>query len=742
MRDRIVKSWVKILALALVACLLAVLPMTTAAQDRLSGMPGYDQYQKMSKLLAGGGGGGKKGGGGGKKGGGGGDQPLVKSGAITVTWKEGGKSFEYSKDGKRYLYDIAAAKATEIGNAPDDEIQADEVEQTDIPEFGPTPQARGRQVASETSPDEKRTAFYRDYNLWITEPKGTKGPKDVAVTTDGSPTTRIKYGTASWVYGEELAQKSAMWWAPDSKSIAVYRFDESKVRDYYLPIRQSSIEVKLDTEAYPKPGKANPIAEIFVYDLESKKTVQIDVRDGKPFEDSVVGHYVYNVRWSPDGKEVFFNRTNRRQNILELAAADPQTGKCRVIVHEEWPESWVVNRPPMQYLKDRKRFIWTSERNGYKNLYLYDLTGQLLTTITNNNFDIGGGGGGKGGGGILKVDEKAGLVYYMAHDGDNHMKGQLHIVGIDGKGDRRVTDPAFNHKVDIAPDGKHFIDVIETHDTPPASRLVTIEGKVLEELAKSDTTRFDKIGLKRVELITYKAGDGKTDLHGMLHFPSNFDPSKKYPLLVSVYGGPNTSKAKETFSTPSLMTEYGFLFAELDSRSASGRGKRFTDAIYQKLGVTEIDDQAAGVKSLWDRPYLDKNRVGIYGTSYGGYASVMCILRHPSVFQAACASSPVTDWRHYDSIYTERYMWIPQENKAGYDAGSAMTYAGNLKGRLMLFYGTEDNNVHPSNTLALIKAFRTVGKSFELQVGPDMGHSGIGQPRMMEFFIENLVMRK
>ena len=224
-------------------------------------------------------------------------------------------------------------------------------------------------------------------------------------------------------------------------------------------------------------------------------------------------------------------------------------------------------------------------------------------------------------------------------------------------------------------------------------------------------SKFEQLGLKRVELITYKAGDGKTDLHGMLHFPSNFDPNKKYPLLITVYGGPNTSKASEKFTLPSGMTEYGFLYAGLDSRSASGRGKKFIDAIYMNLGVTEIDDQANGVKSLWDRAYLDKTRVGIYGSSYGGYASAMAILRHPNVFQAACASSSVTDWRHYDSIYTERYMWIPQENAKGYAAGSAMTYANNLKGRLMLFYGTEDNNVHPSNTLALIKALDKAGKS-------------------------------
>src|SRR4029434_4228116 len=208
----------------------------------------------------------------------------------------------------------------------------------------------------------------------------------------------------------------------------------------------------------------------------------------------------------------------------------------------------------------------------------------------------------------------------------------------------------FNHSVDIAPDRKHFIDVAQTHDTPPSTRLMDAEGKVVQELAKSDTTRYDHVGLKRVELIKYKAADGVTELHGLLHFPSNFDPAKKYPLLISVYGGPATNGARETFTLPNPITEYGFLVATLDSRSAAGRGKRFLDAIYLKLGIPEIDDQAAGVKSLWSRPYVDKGRVGIFGGSYGGYASAMALLRYPDVFQAAGASSPVTAWSHYESI--------------------------------------------------------------------------------------------
>ena len=244
-----------------------------------------------------------------------------------------------------------------------------------------------------------------------------------------------------------------------------------------------------------------------------------------------------------------------------------------------------------------------------------------------------------------------------------------------------------------------------------------------------------------MELFTYTAADGITQLHGMLHKPSNFDPSRRYPVLFSVYGGPATNGASESFTTPNAATEYGFLYVTLDTRSASGRGKRFLDAIYQKLGVTEIDDMAEASRELAKRPYVDGDRVGIYGTSYGGYASALALLRHPDAFAAASASSPVTSWYHYDTIYTERYMWTPQGNPEGYEAGNAMRYAKDLDGRLMLYYGTADDNVHPSNMMQLIQALQQAGKSFEVQVGPDRGHSGINGDRMMEFFIENLVMR-
>ena len=674
-----------------------LLPHPLQAQSRIRGMPGNDRFLEISPLIG---------------------ESMV-SGALSVEWAEDGKSFDYGQGGKLYRFDVAAGTAELLpGEAPDPSSRF-------MRRGGP---ARGRQYDSAESPDGTLKAFYRDRNLFIGAPDGSG---ETAVTTDGSEADRIKYGSASWVYGEELGQNTAMWWSPDGSKLAYYRFDEGPVPDYYLELDQTKIQSSMDIEAYPKAGAPNPVVDLFVYDLATRTSTRIDVRDGLPFTNDVVGHYVYAVEWSPDGRELTFNRMNRRQNILEFTACDPGSGSCRVIIREEWPASWVQNHPPKQYLADGQRFLWVSERTGFRNIYLYDLKGELLTTLTDHRFEVAS---------LVRVDEEAGAVYYMARDGDNHMKLQLHRVGLDGGGDRRLTDPAFNHSVDLSPDGRHFVDVAQTHDHPPFTNLLDMDGKVVAELATSDLTRFEALGLKKVEMFTFTGADGVTQLHGMLHKPSNFDPDRRYPVLVSVYAGPATNGARETFTLPNSLTEYGFLVVTLDSRSAAGRGKHFLDAIYMKLSTGEIDDQAAGVRALWDRPYVAKGRAGIFGTSYGGTSSLMALLRHPDVFYAASASSAVTDWRHYDSIYTERYMWIPQENEEGYDAGSAMHYADKLQGRLMLYYGTADNNVHPSNTLQLIAALQEADQSFEVQVGPDRGHTGLNRDRMMEFFIESLVL--
>lgn len=653
----------------------------------------------------------------------------AKLGVVQVEWKDDGKAFEFNQDGKKYRYDIATGEKKEIDpKAPPAETapkppvaRSRRVRQS----AGAMP-PRATQFKTALSPDGKCMAVCLDRNLWLVD---LESHHEFAVTSDGSEQSHVKYASANWAYGEELYQGTAMWWSPNSRKIAFYRFDENQVPLYYLGLDQTKIQDRLSAVPYNKAGTPNPVVDLLIYDLDTRQTVKLDVRDGKAFDNFTVGHYIYDISWSEDGAELLFHRTNRRQNIMEFCAGNPATGACRVVVHEEWPASWTENSPAIRLLADGKRFVWASERTGWRNYYLYELSGKLLATLSNHEFDVGD---------IVRLDEKANKLFYMAHDGDNPMKMQLHCVGLDGQGSKRLTDPAFFHSVDVAPDGQHFIDIAQTHDVPPVTSLLDAEGKKIAELAKSDLTKFDKLGLRRVELLTFKAADGKTDLYGMLHLPSNFNPKNKYPLLVSVYAGPDTVGAGETFRLPDPLTECGFLVASFDSRTANGRGKRFKDDVYLKLGRVEADDQAAGVKALEQRGFVDERRVGIFGTSYGGTMSAMCLLRFPDVFHAACACAALTDFRNYDTIYAERYMWIPQENQAGYDAACIMNYAKNLQGRLMIFYGTADDNVHPANALQLIQALQREGKSFEVQVGPDQGHQSVSFERMMEFFCGNL----
>ncbi|MBI1756259.1 MAG: DPP IV N-terminal domain-containing protein [Fimbriimonas ginsengisoli] len=687
----------------------AFLPALACAQDRLPGMPRYDRYDNLRKALPG----------------------LVSGGKLTVNWAADGRSFTFEQGGKTWTYDVDRRAKVETGTAPTAPAK-------------PTPPGRrrperGRQYDTVSSADRKLTAQYKDRNIWLKGP-GDKEPRQI--TTEGDAAKRTKVGSASWVYGEELGQREAMWFSPDATKLAYYRFDESKVIDYYVTLNETGVQNQLDTEAYPKAGAPNPSVDLLVMDLATGKATPIDVRfrsDG----DKDLGHYVWNVAWANDGKALNFFRMNRKQNEMELVSADPATGECHAVIRESNPGGWVADfdsrvadpdaGTPWPGAKpgDPNRFFWISERDGYRNLYLAD-TGGRLNPITHNAFDFES---------LVRVDKTRGMAWYTADDGDIPYKQQLHRIRLDGTDDKRLTDLSLSHTVSLAPGGGAFVDVAEALDVPPSTRLCDGEGHVIDSLAESDMSKFRSMGLRKAERLIFKAADGTTDLYGYLLKPSDFDPTKKYPLLLSIYAGPTSGTRPEAFQLPSDETELGFLVTWLDGRGTNGRGRAFRQAVYRKLGVVEMDDQAAGVRALVKRPYVDASRVGIHGTSYGGYASLMAILRFPDLFSAACASSPVTDWRHYDTIYTERFMDLPQDNKAGYDAGSAITYANNLKGKLLIYYGTADNNVHPSNTLQFIKLLQSQSKGFEVAVGPDLGHSPVDRRKMMEFFMDNLMLK-
>jgi dipeptidyl-peptidase 4 len=693
---------VKVWTGALLAAVAFVTP--AAAQSRLQAMPGYEQWSTVAPQIT----------------------RSVKSGAINADWAADSQSFDYTLDGARWRFDLktkskseapAGSRAAPTGAATPAQAAT-----------GSVMLARGRgRDADVLSPDGLTRAFSRDHNMWIA-PAG--GGSEKQLTTDGGEAARIRHGVGSYVYLEEFSVSQPVWWSPDGKKLAWMRYDEKQVEDYFLQLDQTKTLSTMLVQAYPHPGTTNPVAELLVHDVATGVTKTMDVREAQPFSDDVIGHYVWAAQWTKDSSEVLVRRADRLQKHYDLGACSAATGRCRSVVRESRPGAWATGAAP-RFLDDGNRFIWTSELTDFRNLYLYDLTGKQLARLTRNASDIVD---------VVKVDEKSGWIWYTARSGDNHMLVQLHRVKFDGSGDKRLTDPKLTHRADVSPDGKFFVDVEQAHDKAPMTRVRDFNGELVAEIVASDTSQFDALGLKKVELFTFTSADGKTPLFGQLQFPSNFDPAKKYPMLVSVYGGPSSAGLNENFVNANPLAEYGFLILKLDARTNAGRGRKILDTTYKQLGVAEMDDFAAGIRSLWNRPYVDRERVGIYGTSYGGTVAATVLMRHPDAVQAASASSPVTDYRLYDTAYSERFLGLPQTDADAYDRAAVLTYANQLKGDLMLYYGTSDDNVHPKNTLQLIKALQAAGKSFEVQVGPDKGHTGVEQGRMMEFFIERLIL--
>jgi dipeptidyl-peptidase-4 len=324
----------------------------------------------------------------------------------------------------------------------------------------------------------------------------------------------------------------------------------------------------------------------------------------------------------------------------------------------------------------------------------------------------------------------------MAAGPDNPYMTQFRRARLDGSRDEALTDLATNHTVDLSPTGEYFVDTEQTVNMPPRVTLRDLSGRPVSLI---DESRVPD-SLHPTHRVLFTAADGKTQCYGSLQFPADFDPAKRYPVLIDIYAGPESGGHSERFAYLDPKTNFGFIRASFAVRGSSGRGKAFMDAMYLKMGTTEIDDTAEAVKEINKLPFVDSSRIGITGTSYGGYSSLLCLLRYPDLFHAAVSNSSVTDWKHYDTIYTERYMRTPQANPEGYKAGSAMEYARDLKGWLLLFFGTSDNNVHQSNSHELIRALQRAGKYFEVQVGPDLGHTAVNQNRALEFFVERLLI--
>ncbi len=586
--------------------------------------------------------------------------------------------------------------------------------------------ARGRQAASTTSPNGDWVASCDGYNVWL---KQNSTGKTTPVTTNGSQSARIKFGTASWVYGEELGQREAMGFSPDNRYLWFYRFDESKVIDFPTLERQLEWQPSVSYEPYPLAGAPNPVVDVWVYDLQTGATTTVPVRPG-PF-DAGVGHLVYSIRWADTPGTLMFLRLDRIQSTSELCSYNMNSRALEVLDREHVEAGWVEPTGIQDYASGavKGKMLLRSEASGFYNWFWLDLKKNQRAPITALPVDVQR---------LMRLDTGKKLLFFTAAGAKNPMRHQLWSVKFDGSGLRQLTSDDFYHSVSVSPSGDYFADIAETTYQAPKLSVAKSDGTVIKELARSVVPKTYE---NCAEMMLVATSDGKDAVYVRVNKPVPFDPTKKYPVLMSVYGGPGLPSGQapaDRFATPNAINAMGFATIDVWGRGEEGRGRVFRQAIFRRLGQLEIDDMATAAMSARRFTWIDSTKVAIEGTSYGGYAALMSILRYPDVFAAACACSAVTDWRHYDSVYTERYMGMPDDNAEGYRLGAATTYASNLKGSLMLYYGSGDDNVHPTNTMQMIRALQRAQKFFEVQVGPDQGHSAVSRTRMMEFFTQRL----
>ncbi len=615
---------------------------------------------------------------------------------------DGGKKIQFQAVNKVFLYDLATSKL--VSYEPERSIVG----------------VRGRQYGDMLSPDLKYRAFTRDYNLYVKDMDGN----ETALTTDG--TEDLRNGFPDWVYPEELGQYQAFWWSPDSKRIAFMQFDEKPVTKYPIVHDVQPIP-RFDLLGYPKPGGNNPIVRLFVVDVAAKKLVRLETGDD-------LDVYLYRGQWTNDGREFTYHRLNRFQNKVEVFAADPATGKTRLLLTDADP-CYIDESTDLIFLKDNQRFLWTSERSGWREIYLYDLAGKLLKQLTNAKLPLRA---------IQGVDEARGWIYFSGQEA-NGTESHGYKVKLDGTGFAKLTKEPGSHSLAYSPTFDFYTHSFSSFDRPARTTLCQADGKVLKVLNEQTLSKeFLDLKLVRPERFLFKSADGQYDLDGLLYFPAHFDPNDKYPLLLTVYGGPGSKGVTNRYNMADgnqALAQLGFLVAVCDYRGVSGRGKAFQNLHYMKLGQVELEDHVAFVKELGKRPYVDTTRVGVTGHSYGGYFTCIALLKEPDVFHVGVAGAPVTDWRNYDTIYTERYMRRPQDNPEGYEKASCLTYAKNLKGKLFLHHGAVDDNVHPGNTVQLVQALLKENKKFDMMIYPEQQH-GIGFARYgesrVEYFIEHL----
>ncbi|MGZ3866295.1 MAG: S9 family peptidase [Bacteroidia bacterium] len=587
---------------------------------------------------------------------------------------------------------------------------------------------KGKQMFATVAPVGNKVGFVRDNNIFI---KDLDNNTETQITTDGE-NNKVKNGWSDWVYEEEFSKAESFFWNSNGTKIAFIRYDESKVKEFEMAIYNGLYPEQYKFK-YPKAGEDNSIVSVHIYDLATKKTVTVDI--GK--ETNI---YIPRIIWTGDANILSVQRMNRLQNKLELLFADATTGSTKVILTEE-AKTYIDISDDLTFLKDNKGFIWSSEKDGFNHLYHYDFTGKLVNQITKGNWDLMEFKG---------YDEATKTLYYISTE-VSPTDRDLYAVSLDGKTKRKLSTQKGTTGAEFSTSFKYYVSSYSNANTPTVFELHSADGKLIKVLEdnKDLVAKLKEYDLAKKEFFTFKTSEG-VELNGWMMKPANFDASKKYPVFQFAYGGPGANECNnqwELFDYPwhQVLCGAGYIVVCVDNRGTLGRGREFKHSTYLQLGKLETIDQIEVAKYMGSQSYVDKNRIGFMGWSFGGYLSSLLITKGADYFKANIAVAPVTNWRYYDNIYTERFMRTPQENASGYDDNSPVNFVKNIKGKFLLIHGTADDNVHFQNSMEMNAALVKNNIPFEFMAYPNKNH-GIGGGltrvhlfgKMFEFIKRNL----
>lgn len=586
---------------------------------------------------------------------------------------------------------------------------------------------KGAQQIATFSPDGNRVAYVRDNNIFI---KNLKFGSTSQATFDGKKNEIIN-GSPDWVYEEEFEFNKAFWWSPDSKFVGFIRFDETEVPEFSIPMyagespafEANKLYPGEDTFKYPKAGEKNSTVSVHTYDISSKTTIRVDIGEKTDI-------YIPRLKWTSDGNDMVVMRLNRHQNKLDLLYANPYTGDTRTLITEK-NDRYVDQSflDDVTYLENGN-FVVTSERNGWSHLYLYDNQGFELAQLTDGKFDVTD---------FYGYDESKKVYYYQAA-AESPLRREVYFISQDKKKQGKVSTLEGTNSIVFSKNFKYYINYYSSSKTPD---LITLhENKKGEQIRiLQDNTvlknTISAFNVSQKEFFSFKTSEG-IELNGWMIKPAGFNTSKKYPVLMTQYSGPNSQSVTDSWGRGigwnEFLAQEGFLVVCVDPRGTAARGEDFRKVTYQQLGKYESEDQVEAAKYLETLPYVDAKNIAIFGWSYGGFMTLLSLEKGGEIFKAGISVAPVTSWRFYDSVYTERYMRTPQENPDGYDDNSPLSHAEDIKGRLLLIHGSADDNVHAQNTFEMTEKMVQAGVQFDMAIYTNRNHGIRGGNTSMHLY--------